>query len=98
MENQVEWDKINLQKESMEKNLIELVFRRSEKQVSEIIINSNLAREHFQNLNYNALLSDCIRELRPSGGILTGIKWVRKNTKKKWLVCFPVDSPFFLRT
>ena len=78
------------------KNLIELVFRRSEKQVSEIIINSNLAREHFQNLNYNALLSDCIPgSLGPMAGILTGIKWVRKNTKKKWLVCFPVDSPFF---
>ena len=63
-----------------------------------MIINSNLAREHFQNLNYNALLSDCIPgSLGPMAGILTGIKWVRKNTKK--MVClFSVDSPFFPRT
>ena len=81
------------------KNLIELVFRRSEKQVSEIIINSNLAREHFQNLNYNALLSDCIPgSLGPVAGILTGIKWVRKIQKKNGLFVFQWILHFFLRT
>ena len=77
-------------------SLIEIITKRSEKQVGQIIINSNKPRSHFSNLNYDDLVEDCIPGgLGPMAGILTGIKWTRKNTKKKWLCSFPVDSPFF---
>ena len=65
-------------------SLIEIITKRSEKQVGQIIINSNKSRSHFSNLNYDDLVEDCIPGgLGPMAGILTGIKWTRKNTKKK---------------
>jgi len=77
-------------------SLVEIITKRSKKQVDKIIINSNKPKSNFSNLNYDDLVKDCIPGgLGPMVGILTGIKWTRKNTKKKWLCTFPVDSPFF---
>ncbi len=78
------------------KSLIELVLKRSEEQVAKIIINSNKEKNLFLRLGYKNIIKDCIDgNLGPLVGILSGLKWVEKNSNNKWLVCFPVDSPFF---
>ena len=36
--------------------------------------------------------------LGPLGGILSAMKWIRKNKKKyKWISTFPCDTPFFTK-
>jgi molybdopterin-guanine dinucleotide biosynthesis protein A len=78
------------------KSLIELVITRSEKQVQKLIINSNRSNKILNNLGMKYVVSDCIPgNLGPLVGVLTGIRWVKKNTKSDWLMSFPVDSPFF---
>jgi len=42
------------------------------------------------------VLKDCIPgNLGPLVGILSGLKWVLKNSQSEWLATFPIDSPFF---
>ena len=42
-------------------------------------------------------IKDCIEgQLGPLVGILTAMKWVKKNNKNyKWIASFPCDTPFF---
>ena len=78
------------------KTLLELVFKKANKQVGKILINSNKSKKSFNHLEFYEIIEDCIKgNLGPLVGVLSGIKWVRKNLKNDWLVCFPVDSPFF---
>ncbi len=85
------------EKKIFDRSLIELVVRRSIKQVQTLIINSN--KENFSmatTTGVKAIVKDCLPgNLGPLVGILTGIKWTKQKTKSKWMVCFPVDSPFF---
>ena len=64
-------------------------------QVENIAINSNERIDDFFSKKYE-LLEDCIQgRLGPLVGILTGLKWATSLKKKiKFLVIFPVDSPF----
>ena len=55
-----------------------------------------------QNLNIKTLTSitivpDCIQgNLGPLVGVLTAMKWIKKNNKQyQWIATFPSDTPFF---
>ena len=79
------------------KPLISLVVERAKAQVDYLAINSN------QKLSSNKIeiIPDCLAgNLGPLVGILSGLKWLEKNNDSfsNWLVIFPVDSPFFLKT
>ena len=77
------------------KSMLEIVLERACLQVENIAINSNERIDDFFSKKYE-LLEDCIQgRLGPLVGILTGLKWATSLKKKiKFLVIFPVDSPF----
>ena len=56
----------------------------------------------IQNLNLKMLnsitiIQDCIQgNLGPLVGVLTAMKWIKKNNKQyEWIATFPSDTPFF---
>ena len=76
--------------------LLEHVLAKVTKKFEKILIISN------QNLNIKALNSittvpDCIKgNLGPLVGVLTSMKWIKKNNKQyQWVATFPSDTPFF---
>ena len=78
------------------KSLLEHVIVRSSDQVDKLIINSNKSNNIFKKLGMDTVISDCIPgSLGPLIGVLSGLKWARKNSDYEWLVSFPVDCPFF---
>ncbi len=45
-----------------------------------------------------SMIKDFKEGLGPLGGILSAMKWVKKNNKKyKWISSFPSDTPFFTK-
>ena len=84
-------------KKIKKKYMIDLVIERARKQVSCLAINSNNQKNTFTNKYNLEIIPDCISgDLGPLVGILTGLEWVKeKNNKSKWVMFFPVDSPFF---
>ena len=78
------------------KSLVEHIICRSADQVDKLIINSNKSKSIFKKLGMDIVINDCIPgSLGPLIGVLSGIKWARKNSDYKWLVSFPIDCPFF---
>ena len=78
------------------KSLLEHVIFRSSHQVDKLIINSNKSNKIFKKLGMDTVINDCIPgSLGPLIGVLSGLKWARKNSDHEWLVSFPVDCPFF---
>ena len=77
------------------KSMIEIVLERASLQVEQIAINSNERIDDVFAKKYE-LVEDCIQgRLGPLVGILTGLKWAKSLKKNiKFLVIFPVDSPF----
>ena len=76
------------------KPLISLVIERAEVQVDYLAINSN----QKSSSNKIEIIPDCLSgNFGPLVGILSGLKWLEKrdDSFSKWLVIFPVDSPFF---
>ena len=76
--------------------LLEHVLAKVTKKFEQILIISN------QNLNIKMLNSvtvvpDCIQgNLGPLVGVLTAMKWIKKNNKQyQWIATFPSDTPFF---
>ena len=76
--------------------LLEHVLAKVIKKFEKILIISN------QNLNIKTLTSitivpDCIQgNLGPLVGVLTAMKWIKKNNKQyQWIATFPSDTPFF---
>ena len=76
--------------------LLEHVLAKVTNKFEKILIISN------QNLNIKTLTSitiipDCIQgNLGPLVGILTAMKWIKKNNKQyQWIATFPCDTPFF---
>ena len=59
-----------------------------------IISNQNL---NIKKLNSITIVPDCIQgNLGPLVGVLTAMKWVKKNNEKyQWVATFPCDTPFF---
>ena len=76
--------------------LLEHVLAKVTNKFEKILIISN------QNLNIKTLTSitiipDCIQgNLGPLVGVLTAMKWIKKNNKQhQWIATFPSDTPFF---
>jgi molybdopterin-guanine dinucleotide biosynthesis protein A len=59
-----------------------------------IISNQNL---NIKTLNSTTIVPDCIKgNLGPLVGVLTSMKWIKKNNKQyQWVATFPSDTPFF---
>ena len=59
-----------------------------------IISNQNL---NLKMLNSVTVVPDCIQgNLGPLVGVLTAMKWIKKNNKQyQWIATFPSDTPFF---
>ena len=59
-----------------------------------IISNQNL---NIKKINSITIVPDCIQEnLGPLVGVLTAMKWIKKNNEKyQWIATFPCDTPFF---
>ena len=59
-----------------------------------IIANQNL---NIKTIDSITIVSDCIQgNLGPLVGVLTSMKWIKKNNKQyQWVATFPSDTPFF---
>jgi len=78
------------------KTLIEHTISKIEKKFPEILIISNNQEILKENKNI-FIVKDCIEgQLGPLIGVLSAMKWIKKNNKKyDWLATFPCDTPFF---
>ena len=79
-----------------DKTLLDHTVNKIENEFNEILVISNNKEFNFKN-NKIHVVEDCIEgQLGPLVGILTAMKWVRKNNKNyKWIASFPCDTPFF---
>ncbi len=73
-------------------HVLEKVTKKFEKTL--IISNQNL---NIKDLKSITIVPDCIQgNLGPLVGVLTAMKWIRKNNKQyQWIATFPSDTPFF---
>ncbi len=53
---------------------------------------------NFMQSNKISTIKDFKEGLGPLGGILSAMKWIKKNNKEyKWISTFPSDTPFFTK-
>ena len=78
------------------KTLLDHTVNKIENEFNEILVISNNKEFNFKN-NKIHVVEDCIEgQLGPLVGILTAMKWVKKNNKNyNWIASFPCDTPFF---
>ena len=78
------------------KKLIEYTIDKVKKYLKKVIIITNQDNEFFSKNNL-ITVKDCIEgQLGPLVGILTAMKWAKKNLSKcSWIATFPCDTPFF---
>ena len=76
--------------------LLEHVLTKVSKKFEKILIISNQDL-NLKMLNSITIIPDCIQgNLGPLVGVLTAMKWIRKNNKQyKLIATFPSDTPFF---
>ena len=76
--------------------LLEHVLAKVTKKFEKTLIISN---QHLsiKTLNSITIVPDCIQgNLGPLVGVLTSMKWIKKNNKQyQWVATFPSDTPFF---
>ncbi len=74
------------------KTLIEHTLDKIKFKFEDVIIVSN--KTNFKNYK---IINDCIEgQLGPLVGVLSAMKWIKKNNKPyEWVVTFPCDTPFF---
>ena len=79
-----------------DKSLLEHTIIKVKKNFSEILIVSNNSSININEKNIN-IIGDCFPgQLGPLVGVLSAMKWVKKNKKKyNWIATFPCDTPFF---
>ena len=76
--------------------LLEYVLAKVTKKFEKILIISN-QNLNLKMLNSITIIPDCIQgNLGPLVGVLTAMKWIKKNNKQyQWIATFPSDTPFF---
>ena len=76
--------------------LLEHVLAKVTKKFEKILIISN-QNLNIKTLNSITIVPDCIQgNLGPLVGVLTSMKWIKKNNKQyQWIATFPSDTPFF---
>ena len=76
--------------------LLEHVLSKVTKRFEKILIISN-QNLNLKMLNSITIIPDCIQgNLGPLVGVLTAMKWIKKNNKQyQWIATFPSDTPFF---
>ena len=63
----------------------------------ETLIIANTPIDHMQS-DKISITQDFKNGLGPLGGVLTGMKWIKKKNKSyKWISTFPSDTPFFTK-
>ena len=63
----------------------------------ETLIIANTPIDHMQS-DKISITQDFKNGLGPLGGVLTGMKWIKKKNKRyKWISTFPSDTPFFTK-
>ena len=78
-----------------EKILIDYILLEILDQFNEILI---IANNDIKFLNSKKItkIEDYKKDLGPLGGVLTAMKWIKKNNRDyKWISTFPSDTPFF---
>jgi len=76
--------------------LLEHVLAKVSKKFEKILIISN-QNLNLKILNSITIIQDCIQgNLGPLVGVLSAMKWIKKNNKQyQWIATFPSDTPFF---
>ena len=76
--------------------LLEHVLKKVTKKFNKTLIISN-QNLNIKKLNSVTIVPDCIQgNLGPLVGVLTAMKWIKKNNEKyQWVATFPCDTPFF---
>ena len=78
-----------------DKTLLEHVLSKISKKFRETLIVSSHNQE-IKKLKNVTIIPDCVDDFGPLAGVLSSMKWVKKNQKDyKWVATFPSDTPFF---
>ena len=78
-----------------DKTLLEHVLSKINNKFEEILIVSSHSLEIKKSKNIT-IIPDCFDDFGPLAGVLSSMKWIKKNQKKyKWVATFPSDTPFF---
>ena len=78
-----------------EKTLLEHVLSKISNKFEETLIVSSHSKE-IQKIENVTVVPDCFDDLGPLAGVLSAMKWVKKNKKQyQWIATFPSDTPFF---
>ena len=77
--------------------LIDYILKEIVDEFKEILIIANEPIKFMKSKNIS-IIKDYKSGLGPLGGVLTAMKWIKKNHKKyKWISTFPSDTPFFTK-
>jgi len=80
-----------------DKLLIDYILSEIIDEFNETLIVAN-KKINFMSSNNISIVKDFKSGLGPLGGVLTAMKWIKKNDKKyKWISTFPSDTPFFTK-
>ena len=78
-----------------DKTLLEHVLFKISNKFQEILIVSSHSIE-VEETKSLTIIPDCHDDLGPLAGVLSSMKWIKKNKKSyQWLATFPSDTPFF---
>ena len=79
------------------KLLIDYILKEIVDEFEETLIIANEPIKFMQSNNIS-LIKDFKTGLGPLGGVLTAMKWIKKNNKHyEWISTFPSDTPFFTK-
>jgi len=79
------------------KLLIDYILEEIVDEFKEILIIANEQIKFMQSQNIS-VIKDFKSGVGPLGGVLTAMKWIKKNNKHyQWISTFPSDTPFFTK-
>ena len=78
-----------------DKSLIDYTLMEIIDDFNELLIVSNDTIK-FKKSEKISIIEDFKKDLGPLGGVLSAMKWIKKNNKDyQWISTFPIDTPFF---